>query len=506
MPRRKKQPKTAAVPAEDEIVPVTEPQSTKLLGDFTSIRESLTTFKPFHNLLRSDCPGDGAVQLGNLSKILNQLRESNASPDQNGRPVLDSVQATTPLREDVSKDSGTQRAKHGDILRRIQKEYPHIALDQDSTPSADLIPEVKKILSRHKKGESQSDSTGSQSQARQPKSILTRKPAAATSDSDHDSRTLSESNDALTPATTPPTPPNKFKKTVSSKATPSRHTQASHDLLTLLREESKHSQDTSHVQPLLSYHVSKSSPLSVIWATLRTHEEAHESLGVKLIIQHTNDRITAISHPRITSNGIHVFLDLSNIEISFQHTLKLRHDLSDSIRFSAAPVLNLEFLNEILTRGRPAHSLYVGCSMKPGDKEPRYVRDLNDLGYHVDLRKRKLDDSDPFEQRTRYVEDLVDETLQTRIGEAVMEYHTKQGTIVLATGDAKPAQYSDGFFQYVNRALRMGWNVEVVSWKSSLSESWRNLNSSGTWGAKFRIIELDDFIDELYACYRKESV
>lgn len=497
MPRRKKQSKPAAVQAKDEIVPAAEPQSTKLLGDFTSIRESLTTFKPFHNLLRSDCPGDGAVQLGNLSKILNQLRESNASPDQS-RPVTESVAST--FRDHGSKDSGA-RAKHGDVLRLIQKEHPQIALDQDSTPSADLRNEVKQFLSKHKK----SDGTGSQSQATQPKSILKRKPAAATSDSDHDSRNLSESNDALTPATTPPTPPNKFKKTVSSKETPSKRTQASHDLLTLLREESKHSQDTSHVQPLLSYHASKSSPLSVIWGTLRTQEEAHESLGVKLIIQHTNDRVTSISHPRITSNGIHVFLDLSNIEISFQHTLKLRHDLADTVRFSAAPKLNLEFLNEILTRGRPAHSLHVGCSMKPGDKEPRYVRDLNDLGYHVDLRKRKLDDSDPLDQRTRYVEDLVDETLQTRIGEAVMEYHTKQGTIVLATGDAKPAQYSDGFFQYVNRALRMGWNVEVVSWKSSLSESWRNLNSSGKWGDKFRIIELDNFIDELHACYRKES-
>lgn len=501
MPRRKKQPNTAAVPAKDEIVPVAEPQSTKLLGDFTSIRESLTTFKPFHNLLRSDCPGDGAVQLGNLSKILNQLRESNASPDQNGRPVTEYLQATTVLRGDVSKVTGAQRAKHGDVLPLIQQDHPHIARDQDTTPSADIIPKVKQVLSKHEK----SGGTGSQSQTTQPKSILKRKPATATSDSDHDSRTLSESNDALTPATTPPTPPNKFKKTVSSKATISKHTQASHDLLSLLREESKHSQDTSHVQPLFSYHISKSSPLSVIWATLRTQAEAHEILGVKLIIQHTNDRITSIGHPRIISNGIHVFLDLSNIEISFQHTLKLRHGLSDSVRFSAAPKLNLEFLNEILTRGRPAHSLYVGCSMKPGDKEPRYVRDLNDLGYHVDLRKRKLDDSDPSEQRARYVEDLVDETLQTRIGEAVMEYHTKQGTIVLATGDAKPAQYSDGFFQYVNRALRMGWNVEVVSWKSSLSEAWRNLNSSGKWGAKFRIIELDDFVDELYACYRKES-
>lgn len=138
------------------------------------------------------------------------------------------------------------------------------------------------------------------------------------------------------------------------------------------------------------------------------------------------------------------------------------------------------------------------------------MQDLRDLGYHVDVRERKrVENSGHNFHRSkssflcaskavsRYVEDLVDETLQTRIAEAVMEYFQEPGTIVLATGDAKPAQYSDGFFRYVERALRMGWNVELVAWQGSLSSSWKNLEWTSTWGERFRVIELDHFIYDL---------
>jgi hypothetical protein len=78
-----------------------------------------------------------------------------------------------------------------------------------------------------------------------------------------------------------------------------------------------------------------------------------------------------------------------------------------------------------------------------------------------------------------------------------MEHFSRPGTLVMATGDAKPAKYSDGFFTYADRALKMGWHVEVVSWRSSLSNSWRNPEWTAQWGDKFRVIELDDYIDDL---------
>ncbi|KAK8141897.1 hypothetical protein G3M48_009711 [Beauveria asiatica] len=247
-----------------------------------------------------------------------------------------------------------------------------------------------------------------------------------------------------------------------------------------------------------------------IFDAARTVEGAHQSLTRNIIPYSTADGYLTRKFPLNSLHGVHIFLDMSNIEIGFQKALKKKCRIADSARFSPLPRLNLQFLTELLVRGRFSRGLHVGCSILPGRKEPRYVQDLRELGYQVDVRERKCVENSSlnaprvkFLSATgsrsvcRYVEDLVDETLQTRIAEAVMEHFQEQGTIVLATGDAKPAQYSDGFFRYVERALRMGWNVELVAWRGSLSSSWTNTDWTATWNDRFRIIELDSFIYDL---------
>ncbi|KAJ4164073.1 hypothetical protein LMH87_005760 [Akanthomyces muscarius] len=261
---------------------------------------------------------------------------------------------------------------------------------------------------------------------------------------------------------------------------------------------------------ILSYGFSDKALILPIFDAARTVEAAHRSLTRNLIPYCTADCHLTQKFPSNSLHGVHVFLDMSNIEISFQKALKKRYGLADAARFSPLPRLNLHFLTELLVRGRPSRGLHVGCSILPGRKEPRYVQDLRDLGYQVDVRERKRVENNGHNVHqskssfvfasksvSRYVEDLVDETLQTRIAEAVMEHFQEQGTIVLATGDAKPAQYSDGFFRYVERALRMGWNVELVAWQGSLSSSWKDVEWTATWGERFRVIELDSFIYDL---------
>lgn len=210
----------------------------------------------------------------------------------------------------------------------------------------------------------------------------------------------------------------------------------------------------------------------------------------------------------------------------FHNALRKRYSVNAIARFSPLPSLDLNFLTEILVRGRRTVALNVACSIPPGKPEARYVRELLNLGYRVDLRERKcVMDATGTRHRTRgqvpgeptslssseemsaaaagpvrYEEDLVDEVLQTRISASVMEYFERQGTLVLATGDAQPAKLSDGFLAYAERALKMGWHVEVVSWRNSLSSHWRSLAWKTEWIGRFRIIELDDFIDDLLAC------
>ncbi|KAL6887797.1 hypothetical protein HDV57DRAFT_376965 [Trichoderma longibrachiatum] len=235
---------------------------------------------------------------------------------------------------------------------------------------------------------------------------------------------------------------------------------------------------------------------------LRLKEDKHRALMMALVPYRVRDAAIAEKLPEVAAQGVHVFVDMSNIDIGFQSTLKEARHLDEHARLSPLPHLNLPFLTKILVRDRPVVALNVGCSTVPGRSEPRYVQQLRDLGYQIDLRERKrvVEVGLPLAGRPdtlRYVEDLVDETLQVRIAESVMEYFRTPGTIVLATGDAKPSPHSDGFFSCVQRALKMGWNVEVVSWRGNLSFRWVDKQWMSQWRDEFRVIQLDDFLEVL---------
>lgn len=355
---------------------------------------------------------------------------------------------------------------------------------------------------------------------RSTRSCSPNKPFGGPSGSDSDLEVCPGSDDgvdsgAVTPSTTPPSstdldaPPlvRSTERRAGAKS-PGASTQAQERRLSV-----------GHV---LSYKRDKCGPLITVYDKMRSRDQKNQSLSLGLGPLRAMDSLRAAQCPVVAANGIHVFLDMSNINISFQQALRRRYSIPERARFTPLPPLDLQFLTEILVRGRRAVALNVGCSVVPGKPQPRYVQQLRDLGYHVDLRDRKRvadgvklpcrrrpgagasSSSDEMPAATgsvRYVEDLVDETLQTRIAESVMEYFEKQGTLVLATGDAQPAKYSDGFFAYAERALKMGWHVEVASWKNSLSSHWESSEWAAKWADRFRIIELDDFVDELLASY-----
>lgn len=94
------------------------------------------------------------------------------------------------------------------------------------------------------------------------------------------------------------------------------------------------------------------------------------------------------------------------------------------------------------------------------------------------------------------VEQGVDEILHLKILESLVD-NDEPSTIVLATGDAAQAEYSQGFMVMVERALRKGWSVELVSWKTNISQMYRKAAFAHTWKDKFRIIELDEYAEEL---------
>ena len=69
--------------------------------------------------------------------------------------------------------------------------------------------------------------------------------------------------------------------------------------------------------------------------------------------------------------------------------------------------------------------------------------------------------------------------------------------MVLATGDAAEAEFSGGFMRMVERALGKGWRVELACWKHNMSAAYRSHDFRQKWGARFRVIELDDFAESI---------
>jgi hypothetical protein len=96
----------------------------------------------------------------------------------------------------------------------------------------------------------------------------------------------------------------------------------------------------------------------------------------------------------------------------------------------------------------------------------------------------------------RWVEQGVDEILHLKILESLVDAE-KPSTIVLATGDAAEAEYSGGFMKMVERALRRGWAVELVSFTTKTSFAYKRKEFRNKWGSKFMIIELDYYVEHL---------
>ena len=94
------------------------------------------------------------------------------------------------------------------------------------------------------------------------------------------------------------------------------------------------------------------------------------------------------------------------------------------------------------------------------------------------------------------IEQGVDEVLHLKILESVVD-SDEPGTMVLATGDAAQAEYSEGFMAMAERALKKGWCVELVSWSKNISAMYTRKEWTQAWGERFRIVTLDDYAEEL---------
>lgn len=212
---------------------------------------------------------------------------------------------------------------------------------------------------------------------------------------------------------------------------------------------------------------------------------------------------------------IHVFVDMSNIMVGFHDAVKLTRDIPVTTRIRRLP-LSFHNFSLILERGRPtAKRALVGSDRFAA------IDEAEKIGYETNILDRvqkvkyqtprqvkyrrpnatsSADTSGSSETNSkpgeRWVEQGVDEILHLKILESLIDTE-EPATIVLATGDAAEAEYSGGFMRMVERALQRGWNIELVSFWQITSYAYRKKEFRAKWRARFRLIKLDDYIEEL---------
>ena len=97
----------------------------------------------------------------------------------------------------------------------------------------------------------------------------------------------------------------------------------------------------------------------------------------------------------------------------------------------------------------------------------------------------------------------MDELLHSKIMESLL-YSDVPSSIIIATGDGKSSDYTDNsFYKICIQALKLGWNVTIISWKYQLSKIYIsgtelcNILKNNNINNKFNIIYLEEHIDLL---------
>ena len=278
--------------------------------------------------------------------------------------------------------------------------------------------------------------------------------------------------------------------------------------------------------------------------TVRSGEDRHWALLMKLIGDFYEDRKHLIAPMNLTTHnnhpkGIHVFVDASNIFIGFNDQLKRSRGIPPWIQVPSVD-LSFDALALLMERRRPvakrvlagssphlpafdkAKAVGYECSILEKVYKARELTERQIFFKELDGGKFRKgvkappantvatingggsgsgsgsgsETNAPQYAPARMIEQGVDEILHLKILESVVDTD-EPGTIVLATGDAAQAEYSQGFMAMAERALKKGWRVELVSWSKNISAMYTRREWKQTWGDRFRIVTLDDYAEEL---------
>ncbi|KAK8206090.1 hypothetical protein IWZ01DRAFT_439850 [Phyllosticta capitalensis] len=292
-------------------------------------------------------------------------------------------------------------------------------------------------------------------------------------------------------------------------------------------------------EPALRYNLrSQKTPMTPQPAKRTKDDDRNLHFFLSLVQQFPEDKHWLAKPAQLVNHtesptGIHVFIDFSNIHIGFQNRVKTMRGLPVQARIRREDI-DFDAFVLLMERRRPvAKRVLVGSLPAiPAFEKARAIgyetsvldkvykaRELTDRQKY--FRQRDAEQMQQYRRRNggtttsgegsgsgsetgnavthakeAWVEQGVDEILHLKMLESIVDVD-EPTTMVLATGDAAAAEYSQGFMRMVERALKKGWRIELVSWKAGISSQYTKRDFRQKWGDRFRVIELDDWVEDL---------
>ncbi|GAB3440683.1 NYN domain-containing protein [Insolitispirillum peregrinum] len=168
----------------------------------------------------------------------------------------------------------------------------------------------------------------------------------------------------------------------------------------------------------------------------------------------------------------HIIWDNSNIFISGKHACgRLEGGKEGAFR------INFESLVDLAANNRPIEQVFcVGSVPPPTDAVWGHIK--KKTGKEPELYERGAASGR---------EQAIDQALQTRMLRLGYDFDPAE-TLVLLSGDGSGHEQGEGFFADIQRLHRVGWNIEVLSWKDSCNKAMRRwVEENGLF------VPLDDF-------------
>ncbi len=179
---------------------------------------------------------------------------------------------------------------------------------------------------------------------------------------------------------------------------------------------------------------------------------------------------------------IHVFYDNSNVWGGAQ-----AHRIANepNVPWVALRIHTTHMFN-LIEQGRAATSRVLAGSVPPSTEELWEWARKNKYQTAL-LRKVESDDGSIIEQG-------VDEILHLKIANVLIDYPNTD-TLVVVTGDGNLSEFGTGFISQIERAIKLGWRIEVWSWSKTLSRKYLTLQKK--WPLQVKLIALDPFYESV---------